>query len=169
MAKPAVKKTTKKVVKKNAPKQVKLGVWAIVAGTLLAFLFGIALVIGTYVSVAKSPYEVKEITIEGENGLMGLYGYSNPFAQTKKVITKTTYKNNSVDDRFIQIKATFREKVGEPQEGNPGVDMGRYAGSVYSDKKLVKAGESAVFELPLVEFTNVPVRHVELEAFPASE
>lgn len=43
--------------------------------------------------------------------------------------------------------------------------MGDITGSMYSEKKLVKARSKEVFELPLVEYTNTPTQSVELEAF----
>lgn len=158
----------KKAPAKNKKTDYKLrfGALVISVGVVLAFVLGAVGATGLGLLTSAPKAEYKAVEIEGSDGLIGSYGYDEPFKTTDKVIYRLTYINKSSDDRFLQIKATMRANAFGPQlETNKPIDMGNITGTMYSEKKMVKAGTEEVFEFPVVEYTGTPTKSIELEAF----
>lgn len=148
----------------------KHGVWAIAGGAALLFA------LGAWTGFAVAPLKTNEIktvgkTVEitGTDGLLGGIGYSNPFKQAgaDKINYTIKYKNNSSNDHKIEIKATQRSSDMSQLDGHMVVDPGYVTGMVYSDKALVKKGETKDFYLTIVQAKDNSTRFVELEAFKA--
>ncbi|MEO5950560.1 MAG: hypothetical protein ABIQ04_03875 [Candidatus Saccharimonadales bacterium] len=161
----------KKLTKNNIYTQyrTRLGILIVVLGAVLSFALGVGATIGLRSFSDKSTTEYKSIEITGSDGLIGLLGYDNPFQNANKIVYKITYNNTSHEDRFLQIKATGRaNNPTQMAKNSSSIDLGAYTGTVYSEKKLVKAGTKEVFEMPLVEYTATPTKYVELEAFKSN-
>lgn len=156
-----VKRTVKKPVNVL---QHKTGWLALVSGIVLVFALGVIAGV-MYCSGDAHHHEITTATdkveIVGSDGLMGLIGYSNPFEMTNsdKINYEVTYKNQSSDDKLIEIKATQRDRV--PEQGSEGAVIG----AVYSDKAMVKSGESKKFYVTITQTKDDAVQYVELEAF----
>ncbi len=153
----------KQVIKKNIP---SLMIGLVVAGVLLGAM---AVLVAQSFFTTRAQY--RSHTIVGSDGLMGLVGEKAVLHKDSKIIYTVTYKNDSSEDRFITIKATQREKDPLDKDNCNGVvcDLGAYTGTTYSEKKHVKSGTSEVFHLPVVSFSDIPTRSVELEAFKTSQ
>lgn len=107
----------------------------------------------------------KDVEVKGSDGLMGLVGYGDPFEEADKINYVVTYKNESTEDRLIEIKATQYSRNPVPVKDSPRVDVGSVTGVLYSDKAMVKAGESKKFYVTLVQTKDEGTHYVELEAF----
>jgi hypothetical protein len=160
------------LVKKTKAKKWnhKHGILAITGGAALLFVLGVWA--GFFMAPLKTAQiktaEVSE-EIVGVDGLFGLVGYSEPFklAGADKINYTVTYKNNSSNDHIIEIKATQRSSNMMEVKGHMVVDPGHVTGIVYSDKALVKKGESKDFYVTIVQTKDDGTRYVELEAFKA--
>ncbi len=163
-----VKKTIKTSKKKTYSEyRFRLGTLIIVLGAVLSFALGVGATLGLRSDMNRQAAQYKTVEITGSDGLIGGVGYGHPFKDANKLVYHITYNNTSTEDRFLQIKATLRANDPTTQltATNTTVDLGAYTGSVYSEKKLVKAGTKEVFELPLVEYTTTPTKYVGFEAF----
>lgn len=132
---------------------------------LVAFLIGVSSVL-SYQYVEKQQRSIpKEVSIAGTDGLMGLAGYGQPFAEAGTVTYYVTYYNQSSEDRHIHIKATrFSRDPSEDIRDPDGSLVGRVIDASFSDDEVVPAGEFRIFMLELSQ-SKPSTEYLELEAF----
>lgn len=156
----------KKATKTSVSELRRITGWMTLVGWVV-LIFALGVIAGVaYCSRDTHHHDIKTATdnveIVGSDGLMGLIGYGNPFERVggaDKINYEVTYKNESSDDKMIEIKATQRDEV--PSQEVQSVVIG----AVYSDKAMVKAGESKKFYVTITQTKDDAIKYVELEAF----
>ena len=166
-------KKAKKLLKKSNKhtNHLKHGWIAVVSGIVLVFILGVVATLG-YQSLTKQNKELHQfISIEGSDGLMGLLGYGKPFALSDTVQYSVTYRNDSSVDRSIHIKATqfSRDPTENVREPGSGSLAGKIVRSSFSEKAIVKAGESRLFHVTVHQTTYPATNYIELEAFKSTD
>lgn len=117
-----------------------------------------------------SPVAKRTVAVQTTDGLMGLIGEEATIKPGQVVVYTVDYSNASSNDLFITIKATQREHdYSKKWCKGAYCDLGAWTGSAYSEKKLVKKGESTQFVVPVTPSGTVATGSVELEAFKTTQ
>jgi len=101
---------------------------------------------------------------------MGGGGGSISLQPGQLALYQVAYTNDSSNDMIISIKATQREHdISDARTADGSLDLGAWTGSVYSEKKTVKKGETVEFTVPVTPLGKTATGFVELEAFKAND
>lgn len=157
----------------NQMSRQKKSVILLVVGFVSIFALG---VIATYALMShrsvngEATLIHRQVEIKTTDGLMGLIGEQISLKPGQLAVYQVTYTNDSSNDMVISIKATQREHdFSEKWCEGAYCDLGAWTGSVYSEKKTVKKGQTVDFTVPVTPLGKTATGSVELEAFKAND